>query len=592
MASSISITGTPSITIDGRDVAPDQSRDLIEMRVSRTSGAAAFCEMKFDRSVGLPGVQVGVAVQIGAVEDDGQTANIFDGEIVSVGIDMSMRQDQLVIGAYDPSYKLGNQIDSTSHLNVTFADLIAKIASSAGLSADVDSALQSMSFEHVQQTGTPHQFLSDLTRSFGCEWFVADGKLTVRRRSGAASVATFSGASSLRRFSARFSGAEQASSVDVRGWDPAQKSFVNSKVQSSGTRTGSEVPITSRGVKGKFSGKDVVAAPKSVSSATDAKAVAEGITGRLESAKLTGRGEVFVDSKLVPGATITIQDVDPNWNGRYYLTGVEHLFGRSQPFITRFTFGALEPTTLVDMFGHQPPNTRERLTSGIAIGEVTDTKDPAGLLRVKVTLPVLSGDNVSHWARIVSPGAGPDRGAMAIPEVGDEVAVAFENGDAQRPYVLGGLWNGKHKAPDFPDLIKNGAVMGRSITSREGHDLTFSDGDRPEDLFVKIGTADRKAFLVVGHTMIELTNDKKPIKISNSKGTVEIAENGDISVTGEKITVTAKGDLTLSGSNVKIDARQKVTIAGNGGADLTSNGPVKVQSSAITEIKGSMVKLN
>jgi uncharacterized protein involved in type VI secretion and phage assembly len=329
-----------------------------------------------------------------------------------------------------------------------------------------------------------------------------------------------------------------------------------------------------------------------VSESTGAKAVAEGILGRIESAKLTGRGEVDVDGRLLPGKVIDIEDLDPDWNGSYYLTGVEHVFGRSQPFITRFTFGPLEPTTMVDMFGHQAPTTRERLTAGIVVGKVTDTKDPDGRMRVKVTLPVLSEDNVSHWARVISPGAGPDRGSVIVPEIDDEVAVAFENGDPQRPYVLGGLWNGKADPPKVGEMITNGKVMSRSFTSRTGHQLLFSDGDGDEDLYVMLALADGKTFVNVGHTMIEIQNQKKPIKITNQKATVELAENGDITIAGENITIEGKKDVTIKGQNVTIEAKAKFAAKGNSGSDLTSGGPVKVQGGPMTEIKGGMVKIN
>ncbi len=66
---------------------------------------------------------------------------------------------------------------------------------------------------------------------------------------------------------------------------------------------------------------------------------------------------------------------------------------------------------------------------------------------MKLTFPWLSDSYVSDWARTVQPGAGKDRGAMVLPEVGDEVLVLFEQGDIRRPYVLGGLYNGdRHPA--------------------------------------------------------------------------------------------------------------------------------------------------
>lgn len=587
------VTSAPIIKFDGSLIA-DQDADLISsLRVSLTTGAAAFAELRFDQSSSLASkVLVGSALSIDASEADEKTTSIFEGEVMTIGIDLSRRQTQLVVGAYDKSYRLGNQVVATSHLNTTLGGIVSDMASSAGLQSEVDSAVGSIKFEHLQQSGTPHQFLSDLARAYGCEWLVHDRKLIVRRRDASGAAEKYSGAETLRSFSARFSGTEQAGSVDVRGWDASAKAAVHNKVDTSNVKNGHDVPIVTNGVKGKFPGGDVVASPISVSTADSAKTVAEGITQRLAAAKLTGRGEVEVNGKLVPGSVIEIEDLDPNWNGAYYLTGVEHLFGGGQPFITKFTFGPLEPTTLVDLFSHQAPTSRERLTSGITVGEVTDTNDPEGLLRVKVKIPVLSEDNVSHWARIISPGAGNERGSMSIPEIGDEVAVVFENGDLQRPYVLGGLWNGKDAAPNVGDLIKDSKVMSRSVTSRTGHRMTYSDGDSPDELSVRIELSDGKTFLDLGQTKIEVTSEDTPIKITNSKATVELAENGDITLDGNNVTIKATQDITLDGNNVTAKAKQKLALSGTSGAEMKASGPVKVESSAIAEVKGSLVKIN
>ena len=80
---------------------------------------------------------------------------------------------------------------------------------------------------------------------------------------------------------------------------------------------------------------------------------------------------------------------------------------------------------------------------GMVVGDVTTNDDPDKLGRVKLMFPWLSDDYESDWARLVQLGAGPDSGAVFLPEVNDEVLVAFEFGDVRRPYVLGGLFNGR-----------------------------------------------------------------------------------------------------------------------------------------------------
>src|SRR5258708_16022192 len=82
---------------------------------------------------------------------------------------------------------------------------------------------------------------------------------------------------------------------------------------------------------------------------------------------------------------------------------------------------------------------------GVEIGIVTNVQDADQLGRVKVCFPRLPGKPESDWVRVVQPAAGAGRGFYWIPEVNDEVLVAFERGEAHRPYVVGALWNGKDK---------------------------------------------------------------------------------------------------------------------------------------------------
>src|SRR5215470_10720504 len=84
---------------------------------------------------------------------------------------------------------------------------------------------------------------------------------------------------------------------------------------------------------------------------------------------------------------------------------------------------------------------------GVAIALVTQNRDDDNMCRVKVRYPWHENSSDSYWARLVTPMAGNGRGLVLIPEVGDEVLVAFEREDIRFPYILGALWNGKDKPP-------------------------------------------------------------------------------------------------------------------------------------------------
>jgi len=195
---------------------------------------------------------------------------------------------------------------------------------------------------------------------------------------------------------------------------------------------------------------------------------------------------------------------------------------------------------------------RELQTSrifGVVVGVVSNNQDDDGLNRVKVIFPWLSEDEESHWARVTSFMAGEKRGALFLPEVGDEVLVAFEHGDVNRPYVLGALWNGTDKPPLTNSDGKNNV---RLIQSRSGHQVVLDDTDGSE----KIAITDK-----TGKNSIVWDAAENTITITAEKDIVLKASSGKISLDAKELelkssantTAEATGTMTVKGSTVNIN---------------------------------------
>jgi uncharacterized protein involved in type VI secretion and phage assembly len=105
---------------------------------------------------------------------------------------------------------------------------------------------------------------------------------------------------------------------------------------------------------------------------------------------------------------------------------------------------------------------------GIVIGTVINVQDPQNQGRVLVSFPWLDDTLQSTWASMVAPFAGGGRGLYFMPEIGDELVVAFEHGHFEHAYVLGAMWNGV-SAPPSPDPRQ------RMICSVNGHKIRFVD---------------------------------------------------------------------------------------------------------------------
>jgi uncharacterized protein involved in type VI secretion and phage assembly len=84
---------------------------------------------------------------------------------------------------------------------------------------------------------------------------------------------------------------------------------------------------------------------------------------------------------------------------------------------------------------------------GVVTAKVVSVDDEQGEGRIQLTFPWLPGNTKSYWAPVASAMAGGDSGAWFMPDEGDEVLVAFNQGDVNHPYVVGFLWNGQAKPP-------------------------------------------------------------------------------------------------------------------------------------------------
>src|SRR6185295_2303260 len=154
----------------------------------------------------------------------------------------------------------------------------------------------------------------------------------------------------------------------------------------------------------------------------------------------------------------------------------------------------------------------------VVVGIVTNNQDPDGMGRVKVKFPWLSDADESFWARAAVPMAGEDRGFYFLPEVDDEVLVAFEHGDARFPYILGALWNGKDAPPASNDDGKNNV---RIIKSRSGHVIKLNDEDGKETIEI-VDKSEKNSILIdTTNNSIAVTSDKD-ITLSASNGTIKL----------------------------------------------------------------------
>ena len=596
------------VDIDGSPLAADAKAMLVSAYVDDSLRLPDTFVLRFRDSermvIAKSGAKIGGKVKVSVASDASTSPEpLIEGEITALEAEFDSTGTYTVIRGYDQAHRLFRGRRTETYIQSTASDVATKVAQRAGLSVGKIESTSTV-FDHLSQGGvTDWEFLESLAKQIGYEIAVKNGKFDFRKpqkadtapaggKAAAENPLVLRLGTDLLRFRALVTAAEQVKEVQARGWDLAQKKAF---VATSPAKTTSAVlpTITPVDIAGKFNDPVYVASDVAYRTQAEvdgaAAAIAEQIAGAFAEFEGVARG----NPKLFAGAAISIDNVGAPFDGKYTITTSRHRYDPATGYTTSFAVTGRQERSL---YGLASGGGGGRTGQAPVIAQVSDANDPQQQARVKLTFPWLSDSYVSDWARTVQPGAGKNRGAMVLPEVGDEVLVIFEQGDIRRPYVLGGLYNGVDTPPTGgPTLIdgSSGAINRRSMVSRRGHRIDLIDEDgRTEGI------------------TLSSTGDKLQLKMDSVDTKITVHSDGKILIEGKGGIVidSASAKLELKGSEVSIAATSGVKIDGGSGAvDVSTSGPLslkgttaKLEGSASTEVKasgvltiqGTLVKIN
>jgi uncharacterized protein involved in type VI secretion and phage assembly len=303
-------------------------------------------------------------------------------------------------------------------------------------------------------------------------------------------------------------------------------------------------------------------------------AAATALANDLASAFAEFEGVARGNPSLRAGAAFSVTNIGEPWDGKYTISTSRHVYDPQTGYTTAFSVTGPQERSL---YGLTSGGASPAGAPGVVVAQVSDANDPQKQGRVKVTFPWLSDSYVSDWARTVQAGAGKDRGALVLPEVGDEVLVAFEH-DMRRPYVIGGLFNGVDTPKAGPvDAVDggSGAVNRRSFVSRLGHRIDLLDQSGQAD-GISITSAGDKGKLVIDAAGSKVTvHSDGTVLVEGKTGVVVDAGQSKLELKGAEIAVTAQGALTLKGAQAKLEGSAQAELKG-GAMCTVSGGLVKI----------------
>jgi phage protein D len=520
------------------------------------------------------GIRIGTAITLSVASNESRTpAPLLIGEVTALEKEHDSTGTFTTVRGLDKSHRLTRGRRVVGFQEMTVSDVATKVARTAGLKVGQVDSTSTVHQQLSQGNLSDWDFLRRLATDIGAEVAVRDGALEFRRPNTAGQAPARTEAvqdplvlelgRNLLRLRAIVTSAEQVPEVEVRGWDVTAKRAVVGTAKAL-TRS-AEVGTTPKDLAAGFGAPVLVAAdtPYLTQGEVDdaASALAEQVAGGFAELEGVMRGNPAVRA----GTAVTLAGAGTPFDGKYVVTATRHVFEPESGYTTWLTVSGGQDRTLwglVDAAGDGASGDAGR--GGLVIGQVSDNRDPEKLGRVRLTFPWLSDDFVSPWARTVQPGAGDGRGALVVPEVGDEVLVGFEQGSFQRPYVLGGLYNGIDK-PDPGDVAlidaNSGSVDRRAFVSRTGHRLEMQETAAGANGIV----------LRTGNGKLTVALDQQKTEITlHSDGSVTIDARGDLTVT------SSTGTLRLEGREVQVKGKTGVTV--DGGAQCS--------------ISAAMVKIN
>ncbi|WP_437682260.1 type VI secretion system tip protein VgrG [Sorangium sp. So ce131] len=534
-------------------------------RLVYLDGAAAASDFPLSNAaLFVPGSEVEILAGPAGAE-----VSLFKGVVVQQALKVRDRgAPQLIVDCRHRAFKLTVGRKNACFFDQTDSDLIAALLDGAGVEADVE-ATTVVHPQQVQYRASDWDFLLTRAEANGKLVFTNDGAVAVKAPSfGGAAVATLHFGATILEMDAQIDARIQFDGVKSVTWDPAQQALVEREAADPGVSG-----------PGNLSSEDLAAVAARGScelrhaalGEDEAQAWADAAWLKSRMSKVSGRAKCEGLATVSPGDIVTLSGVGARYGGDVFVTGVRHDSSAAEGWKTHLQFGSVERWSAEER-AVSAPRAGALLpgVSGLQIGKVVSNEDDAGEHRVRVRLPLVEDGGDGIWARVASLDAGEERGFFFRPEIDDEVVVGFLDDDPRRAVILGMLHSSARAAP----LQGSDDNHEKLYQSRSKMRLYFHD----EKKLMQLDTP-------AGNT-IALSEEQKGIRIEDQNGNV-------IELSADGIRIESKKALTLkAGTAVEIESGTSLTVKGGAELKLSGSSGAELSSTAITSVKGSLVKLN
>jgi uncharacterized protein involved in type VI secretion and phage assembly len=440
------------VEVDGLQLEEGAINELAAVRVRHRLAAPAQCELTFHGPVETDLPRAGNDVRVAVA---GHDTSLFEGQVTAVEHVFGPDRDYtLVVRSYDALHRLRKRQKARAFVQMTVDSIANELAHDLGL--DSQAAESGPVWQNVvQHNDSDLELLVVLAARCGLYPVIRDGVLHLITFEGEGDSVELTLGEELLEARVELNGERAARSVSATGWDPLRAETHHAEARSprTGRDIGAEVAPTDLGGTG-----EVALFGEYASDEAHAAALAQAELDVRAAGEVTVWGVAEGDPRLRAGTPVELFGLRDELDGRYVLTDVTHTVDGTRGYLTELSSA--------------PPDVRRRRSAAAAaLGEVTSVDDPDGRGRVRVSFPA-HGDVESDWLGVVVPGAGGDRGIVALPDVGDRVLVGFANEDPATGVIWGGLY-GTGGPPD--PGVADAAVRRFSIRTSGGQWITLDD---------------------------------------------------------------------------------------------------------------------
>ena len=581
-----------SIIADGQPI--DDAIQIVSVSVTKTINKIPYARIELldgdmpDKDFPVsnskpfrPGNEIEIKAGYGDADE-----SLFKGIIVRHGIKITGDNDsRLVIECRDEAVKMTIGRKNANFVDLKDSDIITKLINNHGLTPDVGATSTSYP-ELVQYYCSDWDFMLSRAEVNGFLVCVDAAKLSVKAPevSGEAVLKVTYG-DDLMELHADIDVRTQFTAVDGVSWDPAKLEIVKQTA-----------PPKVLNAQGDLTSKQLadIVGPKTFGMQTPGQIEATALKGWAEAqqvksglARIRGRMKFQGSVKATPGTLIELDGVGEHFNGKLFVSSVNHQITSSGNWVSEVSFG-MSPDWFAEQRDLVAPSASGWLpgVAGLQVGVVMKLdEDPCEQSRVQVKLPILQAETEGVWARLANFHASNAIGSFFVPEIGDEVILGYLNNDPSNPVVLGSLYGPKNKPP-YELTAENNT---KAIVTRSELKIEF-DEDK------KITT-----IITPGENKLVLNDDEKSILMQDQNDNkVELSPDGIVLDTPKDISITARGKITIDAMGaIDVSSKADVSVKGmnvNHEADVgfvaKGNASAELSASGQTTVKGAMVMIN